>query len=766
MTEHPDDRLDSWKEIAAFLQRDVRTVQRWEKQAGLPVYRHAESRLRTAYAYRSELDRWWRGQRSDFVAPDPASAPAPQPSPADGIESSSSSLAAVAPDDPAAPVPVRLPAANAAPEMGSPSGTAAARARTRSMALALAALLIAGWSVGAWRWRGARPESISSVRPIGVVIAPFDGGSASPGVVAALNAGLDHGLAAQPLVDVMPPAARRVILRLMRRAAEEPLTVAIAREMCVRAGGYRLVVAGRLRKLGPTYLIGLDVIDPTDGRIRGSVEREVGAEDRVHDAIHAEAREIAALLARLPEPAAPAGPLERVTTASLDALRIYTQAVAAAHRRAWDASELLGRRAIAADDQFASAYALVGWAMRNRKRPAADCLKFAERAVALAPATTEREMYFISGTYYSLTGDLDKARAAYEALITLQPHDTRALDRLIDVYSRSGRVKEAVEHSVRRAADEPDDFYANVRAAHAMRIWHGDRALAEPFLRRSRTLASPETLQERPFWGAWLTLLPVFERWLADDPQAALATVGNVAGGLGSRLGRERDGFATVVGFSYLSMGRRREGESAFRYASAPTRQLDLAMLALLNDDRAAARGWLAQVPESSGDRPELFARAGLIDEAERGLAKYFDVEHGEGVADVTRGLIAIERGQQDRAIPLLRRGTERLRYSGEPAYFMGVDALARIWERHDATRALRLLTDAVRQRRRTYASPWWSGAFWIKANANLLVVDRRLGLTADAERVSATLRRALQFADDDHPIRVLLRAAPSPSRN
>src|SRR4026208_1593695 len=59
-----DERLDSWKEIAAFLQRDVRTVQRWEKQAGLPVHRHAESRLRTAYAYRSELEAWWGSQRN------------------------------------------------------------------------------------------------------------------------------------------------------------------------------------------------------------------------------------------------------------------------------------------------------------------------------------------------------------------------------------------------------------------------------------------------------------------------------------------------------------------------------------------------------------------------------------------------------------------------------------------------------------------------------------------------------------------------------
>ena len=35
-----EDRLDSWKEIAAYLHRDVTTVQRWEKREGMPVHRH------------------------------------------------------------------------------------------------------------------------------------------------------------------------------------------------------------------------------------------------------------------------------------------------------------------------------------------------------------------------------------------------------------------------------------------------------------------------------------------------------------------------------------------------------------------------------------------------------------------------------------------------------------------------------------------------------------------------------------------------------
>ncbi len=58
-----EERLDSWKEIAAYLKRDVRTLYRWEKQEGLPVRRHVHSKRGTVYAYKHELDAWWNNRR-------------------------------------------------------------------------------------------------------------------------------------------------------------------------------------------------------------------------------------------------------------------------------------------------------------------------------------------------------------------------------------------------------------------------------------------------------------------------------------------------------------------------------------------------------------------------------------------------------------------------------------------------------------------------------------------------------------------------------
>ncbi len=71
--QNQDDRLDSWKEIAAYLKRDVTTVQRWEKKEGLPVHRKVHDKLGSVYAFRGELDSWWRnGQRdSQQLLPTP-----------------------------------------------------------------------------------------------------------------------------------------------------------------------------------------------------------------------------------------------------------------------------------------------------------------------------------------------------------------------------------------------------------------------------------------------------------------------------------------------------------------------------------------------------------------------------------------------------------------------------------------------------------------------------------------------------------------------
>src|SRR5205807_6281801 len=61
-------RLDSWKEIATYLRRGIRTVQRWEREEGLPVHRLAHAKRGTVYADREELAAWWKRRQMTPVA--------------------------------------------------------------------------------------------------------------------------------------------------------------------------------------------------------------------------------------------------------------------------------------------------------------------------------------------------------------------------------------------------------------------------------------------------------------------------------------------------------------------------------------------------------------------------------------------------------------------------------------------------------------------------------------------------------------------------
>lgn len=55
-------RLDSWKEIAEYLRRGLTTVQRWEREEGLPIHRHVHSSGGSVFAYSEDLDRWLAGR--------------------------------------------------------------------------------------------------------------------------------------------------------------------------------------------------------------------------------------------------------------------------------------------------------------------------------------------------------------------------------------------------------------------------------------------------------------------------------------------------------------------------------------------------------------------------------------------------------------------------------------------------------------------------------------------------------------------------------
>lgn len=95
------DALNGWKEIAVYLGKSVRTVQRWERAYGLPVQRVAAAAGEIVWASRTELEAWRRGHAS-LDEPAPLEA---KPEPADDADRTPSP-----PVPPEAPVRWALPA--------------------------------------------------------------------------------------------------------------------------------------------------------------------------------------------------------------------------------------------------------------------------------------------------------------------------------------------------------------------------------------------------------------------------------------------------------------------------------------------------------------------------------------------------------------------------------------------------------------------------------------------------------------------------------
>jgi tetratricopeptide (TPR) repeat protein len=96
-------RLDSWKEIATFFGRDERTVKRWEKERGLPVYRVPGSARGGVFAYAEELAEWLKAPNLSWESGDSV--------PADALSADQTSAHQTSDRDRRPPVPALVPAA-------------------------------------------------------------------------------------------------------------------------------------------------------------------------------------------------------------------------------------------------------------------------------------------------------------------------------------------------------------------------------------------------------------------------------------------------------------------------------------------------------------------------------------------------------------------------------------------------------------------------------------------------------------------------------
>jgi tetratricopeptide (TPR) repeat protein len=405
-------RLESWKEIASYLGRDVTTVRRWEKREGLPVYRLQHNKLGSVYAYTLELDAW-RDKEAHREA---------------------------------------LAGATDAPEGEADHPTARIRPVHRwfiAGGVAVVALLVAAYL-------STRSRAFNVTEGDTVVVADFANSTGDPVFDGALRQGLSVQLQQSPFLRIVSDQRIRETLRSMKEPPDARLVPEIAKDLCVRVGS-KVYIEGSITNFGNNYVIGLQAVDCSTGDLLAQQQVQETGKERVLDGLsHAAGKLRETLGESISSVRKFDTPLAQATTPSLEALRALSIGRDAMGDGDYAAAVSWLQRAIANDPNFAVAYGGLFAAYGNLGESNL-AQENAKKAYELRGETSERERLGIEAVYYwGVTGDLEKARDAYELLLRTYPRDSGAHFNLGNVYQGLGQLDEGLAQARENFRLEPN----------------------------------------------------------------------------------------------------------------------------------------------------------------------------------------------------------------------------------------------------------------------------------------------------------------------
>jgi tetratricopeptide (TPR) repeat protein len=432
----PEDRLDSWKEIAAYLNRDVTTVQRWEKREGMPVHRHLHDRMGSVYASRAELDAWTQS-RNPAAQENGNNAPSPNP-------------AAEPPGTAISPLPRR----------GYPK---------RLIVVACVAAILIVVALAAWRVWFSRPALTESDV---ILLTSFVNNTGDPIFDNSLDKALEVKLTESPFLSIFPEADVRRTMGTMRHDPNEPVTRELGIEICKR-DGIKAVVVPQIVAFGDRYLITLEAIDARSQRSIVLTEAEAETKDKV---IAALGKAGSQLRRRLGESLSSLekydAPLDLATTSSLEALQAYRAGQTLYRSGKQRESIALFERAVELDPRFCSAYSMLGSAYNNTADYQASRKSFAKAFELKDQRLTQEENFQTTAFYHSaITGNLEKETAVLVLYKQAYPRSAFAHGLLGRDYALQGRIEEAVQEFYWAMRDSPipsASLYGNT--SHALMI--------------------------------------------------------------------------------------------------------------------------------------------------------------------------------------------------------------------------------------------------------------------------------------------------------
>ena len=644
---------------------------------------------------------------------------------------------------------------------------ATAFGRRRSMIGAAAAAVITA-AVALTTWF-AREPGVSSTpleaRPW-VLVAAFDNRTGD----AKLNHVLENALQRELVESAQFRVASRSrvddVLRLMRRPVDAPLDESLAREIALRDGAIRHVIGGHVDRLGSTIVLSASILDVDAGTAIASLSEEAQAPNGLQSAIR---RLSNALRLRLGETEASIRrsdqALQRVTTPSLRALRLYSESYAAGERDQWPAALNLARAAVQEDATFAAAHTWLAWCLVRNQKPRSQYVAAATMGLDLSAGASDWERLWVVGSYHALTDDSRSARSAYEALLRIYPDHYWAANNLVINHRRAGRDAEALAAATRLVDLRPQDHNSLQLAFDGARRL-GQFDLAADYAHRIRALG---LYNRQPGGEPW-----VFDATLAWDrgqPEAQiqeLRKVGDEALSLDPEL---RDAVLARVAMSWLAAGRPSDGLAALKAAASTTdRRLTEATIAHAVDDGArAAREALAtevlDVPAGGTNAAEVrqwalatwivsrTTNAATVHRFYRRLepsARNRVPPQGPAIANVLAAELARAQGDTDEVVRRLapQNGWNNL---WDLTNFQAAETVADAFiTRGDLAAAARELEEALLLKHPAA----FDAAYWqMRCQLRLAEILSQLGKASEASAIARELEQKLRHAEPGFPL-------------
>ncbi len=318
----------------------------------------------------------------------------------------------------------------------------------RGGVLAFAALGVAAVAYTAMRLLGIGPVGtlVASGRlseKDQLVVADFENRSADSSLAGSITEAFRIDLGQSPVVRILSTAQVSDALTRMQRDPATPITSALAREIAAREGA-KAVVAGEISALGKGYVLSARILSAADGSELVAL-RETAADDAgIVAALDKLSGRVRERIGESLKTIRGGQPLDQVTTGSLEALRLYSEASRLSDQGSHEKAIPMLEQAIALDSGFAMAWRKLAVALGNSRASEERVIDAITRAYQHRDRLPEVERQLTTAYYYgTVEADPAKQESAYRRVLAISPDNPVAVNNLALTLSQLGRAAEA-----------------------------------------------------------------------------------------------------------------------------------------------------------------------------------------------------------------------------------------------------------------------------------------------------------------------------------